>query len=156
MITLQSTDTQLQQLAQAEDSARESSTTVRVDRAALRALLRDHYTLCTARGVPLRFNPPGRPGEPAMTDIRQLVDVRRIDGIYDVYIKANGQLIGEIYRDDPPTVWSYARWVIFNDPRKAAGGVRGSQTRRYGYSKLSDAVYDLAIQNSAAIVRAQP
>lgn len=57
MITLQSTDTQLQQLAQAEDSARESSTTVKVDRAALRALLRDHYTLCTARGVPLRFNP---------------------------------------------------------------------------------------------------
>lgn len=53
MITLQSTDTQLQQLAQAEDRAR--GTTVRVDCAALRALLRDHYTLCTARGI--RFKP---------------------------------------------------------------------------------------------------
>lgn len=57
MITLLSTDTQLHALAEAEDKARESSSTVKVDRAALRALLHDHYTLCTARGVPLRFNP---------------------------------------------------------------------------------------------------
>lgn len=56
-ITLQTTDTQLHDLAAAEDRARETSETVKVSRAALRALLRDHYTLCTARGVPLRFTP---------------------------------------------------------------------------------------------------
>jgi hypothetical protein len=48
MITLQTTDTQLAALAEIEDSARKGTTTLKVDREALRALLRDHYTLYQA------------------------------------------------------------------------------------------------------------
>lgn len=42
---LQTTDTQLHALDTALDAVRESSTTVKVDKAALRALLDDHYAL---------------------------------------------------------------------------------------------------------------
>lgn len=42
---LQTTDTQLHALDTALDAVRESSTTVKVDKSALRALLADHYAL---------------------------------------------------------------------------------------------------------------
>jgi len=54
---LQTTDSELHKLAEIDDTAREGTEFVRVPRAALRSLLRDHYTLCTARGVALKFNP---------------------------------------------------------------------------------------------------
>jgi hypothetical protein len=44
---IQTTDTELQALAKAEDSARDGTTHVKVPREALRNLLRDHYTLWT-------------------------------------------------------------------------------------------------------------
>lgn len=58
MITLLTTDSQLHALADAEDRTRDSSSTVKVDRQALRNLLRDHYTLYTAAlGQKHRFAP---------------------------------------------------------------------------------------------------
>lgn len=54
---LLTTDSQLHKLAEIEDVARDGTEHVRVPREALRNLLRDHYTLCTSRGVPLKFQP---------------------------------------------------------------------------------------------------
>jgi hypothetical protein len=48
MITLLTTDTQLHTLAEIDDKAREGTEFIKVPREALRALLRDHYTLYTA------------------------------------------------------------------------------------------------------------
>ena len=44
-LELQTSDAELKALADLEDAARETSETLRVPRAALRHLLRDHYTL---------------------------------------------------------------------------------------------------------------
>lgn len=44
---LETTDSQLHELASLDDGAREGTEFLRVPRAALRALLRDHYTLFT-------------------------------------------------------------------------------------------------------------
>lgn len=59
-LELKTTDTELHNLWQNIHSTRESSSTVRVDKEALRHLLVDHHTLYSAAtGAPARFD--GRP-----------------------------------------------------------------------------------------------
>ena len=53
-LELLTTDTQLQGLRKAHDAARASSTTVKVDRAALLALLTDHHTLYSVATGPVQ------------------------------------------------------------------------------------------------------
>lgn len=57
MTTLQTTDSQLSELAEIDDKARDGTETLKVPREALRNLLRDHYTLYTiALGRRHRFD----------------------------------------------------------------------------------------------------
>lgn len=80
-----------------------------------------------------------------------LTHLRKTDDGYDV-LAPNGEVLGFTYRA-PDQAWSYAAWVIDGVHETIRGGVNGAAERRKGWPTRADAVREIEVMNSAALMR---